>query len=169
VNIITFFMAIIASFLVILTSIDLKKIQINKYSLMVLASSTIKSFQLFAVLYLLTQVSPVSFYITESILIIFMSLTLIFIKKEFHEIKLLTKKYLKIIIWANFIIISSIILSLTMYTTLWVVGTSLISLLYLLFIYTLWFIILKETPTKKDILVSLWVALCIIIGMYFKQ
>jgi drug/metabolite transporter (DMT)-like permease len=168
-NIITFLMAILASSVVIITSIDFKKFKINKYSLMVLASSTIKSTQLFGVLYLLTKLSPASFYFTESIVIITISIIMISIKKEWKEIKLLTKKFLKLLIWANCIIIFSIILALTMYSTLWVVATSLISLLYLVFIYTLGYFILKETPSKKDILVTIFVAICIIIWILLKQ
>jgi hypothetical protein len=50
----------------------------NKYSLMVLTSSIIKSWQVFAVLYFLTLLNPASFYFIESILIIFISTFLIF-------------------------------------------------------------------------------------------
>lgn len=90
-NVITFLSAITASFVVILTSIDYKKFSFNKYSLMVLLSSTIKSFQIFAVLYFLTKFNPASYYFTESLLVIVISLILIFLKKEFKQIKLLKK------------------------------------------------------------------------------
>ncbi len=90
-NVITFLSAITASFVVILTSIDYKKFNFNKYSLMVLLSSTIKSFQIFAVLYFLTKFNPASYYFTESLLVIVISLILIFLKKEFKQIKLLKK------------------------------------------------------------------------------
>jgi len=168
-NVITFLSAILASVIVIWTSIDYKIFKFNKYSLMVLLSSTIKSFQIFAVIYFLTKLNPASFYFTETILIIIFSLLLMIFKKEFWEFKLLEKWYIKLIIFTNTIVIISILLSLNMYSTLWVILTSLLSLLYLVFIYILWYFILWEKPTKKDIIVTLFVAGCIIIWVLFKN
>lgn len=167
-NLITFLMAILASIVVIWTSIDFKKFEINKYSLMVLTSSIIKSIQIFAVIYFLTILSPETLYLTESILIIIISSLLILFKWEFKEIKLLTKSYFKLLTSANIIAIVSILLVLNMYTSLWIVATSLISLLYLWFVYLFWYLILKEIPSKKDILVTIFVAFCIIIWILFK-
>jgi hypothetical protein len=76
-------MAIIASIIVILFSVDFKKFKINKYSLMVLASSTIKSVQIFAIIYMLTFLTPSSLYFIESVFIIFISLFLMLINNEF--------------------------------------------------------------------------------------
>jgi len=168
-NVITFLMAIIASIVVIWTSLDYKSLKINKYSLMVLASSIIKSVQIFAVIYFLTILSPETLYLTESIAIIIISAFLILIRWEFKEIKLLTKSYFKLLTSANIIAIISILLVLNMYTSLWIVATSLISLLYLWFVYFFWYLILKEVPSKKDILVTLFVAFCIIIWIIFKS
>lgn len=167
-NLITFLSAIVASLIVIWTSINYKNFTFNKFSLMVLLSSTIKSFQVFAALYFLTKFNPAWFYFTETILILVFSFILMLIKNEFHQIKLLTKKYIKLLLFANSIVIVSILLALTMYSMLWVVLTSLLSLLYLVFIYILWYFVLKEIPSKKDITVTLLVALCIIVWVYFK-
>lgn len=169
VNIITFITAILASAVVILANINYKNFKINKWSLMVLVSSVIKSFQLFVVLYFLTFLSPASFYFIETVLILIFSALFIVFKWELWEVNLLTKKYLKLILWTSFIVISSILLSLSLYSILWVVATSLLSLLYLVFVYILSYFILKETPSKKDIAVTFIVAVCIIVGMYFKQ
>ena len=80
----------------------------------------------------------------------------------------MTKGYLKLLITANSIVIVSILLALTMYSTLWVVLTSLLSLLYLWFIYILGYFILKEVPSKKDMLVTLFIAVCIITWVIFR-
>lgn len=167
-NLITFLSAITASLVVIWTSIDYEKFKFNKYSLMVLASSTIKSFQVFAVIYFLTKFNPASFYFTETILIIIISLLLMVFKKEFSEVKLLTKKYIRLLMFTNSTVVVSILLALTMYSTLWVVLTSLLSLLYLGFVYMLGYFILKEVPSKKDVWVTLFVAICIIIWVLFR-
>ena len=168
-NLITFLSAIIASIIVIISSIDFKHFKLNKYSLMVSLSSTIKSFQIFAVLYFLTKFNPASFYFTETILVILFSVILILLKKEFYELKLLTKKYIKLLLFTNSLVIASILLSLTMYSSLWVVLTSLLSLLYLVFIYILGFFILKEVPSKKDIIITFCIAICIVIWVFFKS
>ena len=135
---------------------------------MVLVSSTIKSFQVFATLYFLTKFNPASFYFTETILVVIISFLLILFKKESGQVKLLTKSYIKLLMFTNSIVVVSILLALTMYSTLWIVLTSLLSLLYLAFIYVLGYFILKEIPSKKDILVTLFVAICIIIWVFFK-
>lgn len=167
-NIITFLSAITASAIVIATSIDYKKFKFNKYSLMVLTSSIIKSFQIFSVLYFITKFNPASFYFTETIIILGFSIILMFIKKEFSDIKLLTKKYIKLLMFTNTIIVIPILLTLTMYSKLWVVLTSLLSLLYLVFIYILSYFILKEIPNKKDIIVAILVTICIIVWVMYK-
>lgn len=165
---ITFLIAIIASIVVIMTSIDFKKIKFNKYSLMVLLSSIIKSFQIFIIYYFLTIVHPETLYYLESFVIILISLFLIFLKKETYQFRLLDKKYIKLLILANTLGLVSIILVLKMYISLWIITTSLISLLYLVFVYLLWYLFLKEIPSKKDIFVSVFVIICIFIWMYFK-
>ena len=167
-NLVTFLMAILASLIVIWFSIDFKKFKINKYSLMVLTSSTIKSVQIFAIIYMLTFLTPSSLYLIESIFIIFISLFLMFINKEFWEFKLITKKYFNLLWIATTLGIISIILSLTMYKTLWVVTTSLLSLLYLVFIYFFWSLILWEKASKKDVLITIFVSICIVVWMLFK-
>lgn len=167
-NLITFLVAIIASFIVILPNIDWKEFKMNKYSFMVLLSSTIKSGQLFVVLYFLTIVSPITFYFIESLFIIIISIIMILIKSEFNEVKKITKKYAKLLFSANLVVIFSILLVLTMYSSLGVVTTSLLSLLYLVFIYIFWYLLLKEIPSKKDVLIAIWVSICIVIWMLFK-
>jgi len=168
-NLITFISALLASIVIIWTSINYKNFKFNKYSLMVLTSSIIKSFQIFGVLFLLTKFNPASFYFTESIILMIISISLIILKKEIKQIKLLSKKYVKLLLLVNTIVVTSILLSLTLYSTLWVVTTSLLSLLYLIFIYILWYFILNDKPAKKDILVTVFVVLCIIIWMLFKK
>ncbi len=69
----------------------------------------------------------------------------------------------------NSIVIVSILLSLTMYSSLWVVLTSLLSLLYLWFVYIISYFILKEIPSKKDVIVTIIVSIFIIIWIIFKH
>ncbi len=167
-SLITFLIAILASIVVILTSIDYKKLKFNKYSLMVLLSSTIKSFQIFIVYYFLTILTPETLYFIETILITIISLFLIFIKKESYQFKLINKNYFRLLMFANTIGLISVILVLNMYTSIWIVATSLMSLLSLGFTYLLWYFFLKEIPSKKDVIVTVFVIICIWVWMYFK-
>ncbi len=168
-NFLTFIFALLASMVAILPNIDFKTFKINKYSLMVLLSSIIKSFQLFATVYFLTKLDPVNFYLLETIIIIIFSLLLLIIKKEIYQFKLLNKKYLKLLTSANTVAVWSIIMVLTMYSSLWVVATSLLSLLYIFFVFTLWYIFLWEKPSKKDIITTILISICIFFGLYFKN
>ena len=168
-NLITFLMALLASCIVIWTNIHIRKIKINKYSLMVLSSSIIKSVQVFSMLYFIKFLSPATFYITESLTIIFISMIIVIGKSEFDQLRLLTKSYLKLLLQTNIIIIIAIIIALGMYKNLWIVATSLISLLYLVFVYLFWYMLLREIPAKKDIFVTILVSLCIIVGVIFKS
>lgn len=169
INIITFIIALIASIVVILSSLDIKTLKINKYSLMVLLSSIIKSWTLFITIYFITILTPETLYLIESIAIIIISLILMFIKKEFWQFKLIKKDYFKLLNITNAIVVFSILIVLNMYLWLWVIMTSLFSLLYLAFVYIFWYIILKEIPNKKDILIAVFVVICVILGLYFKQ
>lgn len=168
-NFITFIFALIASFIVIIPNIDLKTFKINKYSLMVLTSSIIKSFQLFATVYFLSKLDAVNFYLLESIIIIIFSVILLIIKREFNQFKLLTKKYIRLLTIANSVSVVSIVLVLTMYTNLWIIATSLLGLLYILFVFSLWYIFLWEKPTKKDIIITILISICITIWLFFKN
>lgn len=168
-NVITFLMSLLASFVVILSSIDFKSLKINKYSMMVLASSIIKSIQIFAILYFLKFIPPETLYLTESIAIAILSISIIIFNKEIYQAKLLTKDYIFLMTKTNVILLWSLLIALNMYINLWIVATSLIWLIYLVFIYILWYIFLKEIPAKKDVLVALFVAICVIIWMRFKK
>lgn len=168
-NFITFLSALIASAIVIFSNINFKTFKINKYCLMILISSIIKSFQVFSVIFFLSKINPASYYFLESIIVIIIAILLILFNKEFGELKLLTKKYSKLLIFTNTVAIISILLSLTMYSTLWVVVTSLIGLLYLIFIYILWYFLLKDVPTKKDIIITILVSAFIVLGLLFKN
>ncbi len=168
-NFITFLFAILASFIVIVPSIDFKTFKINKYSLMVLIGSIIKSCQLFATLYFLTKLNAINFYLLETSLIIVISLLLIILKWEFIQFKYLKPKYIKLLTSANLVSIWAILLSLTLLSTLWVVVTSLLSLLYLVFVYTLWYYFLGEKPTKKDLIITVLVSLCVLFWIYFEN
>lgn len=168
-NFITFISALVASFIVILPNIKINSLKINKYCLMVLTSSIIKSFQVFSTIYFLTKLNSANFYLLESILVIIFSIILMLYKSEFGEFKKLEKSYVKLMMFVNSIVIVSILLALTMYSTLWIVTTSLLSLLYLIFVYIIWFFVLKEIPSKKDIVITVLVSLCIMIWMYFKN
>ena len=168
-NVITFISAVIASFVVIIPNIDFKKIEINKYSLMVLTSSLIKSAQIFAVLYLITILKPSNFYLIESVLIVMISLSLILLKKEFWEVKKITRNFWILLLKANFIVILSSLIVLTMFSSFWIIMTSLLSLLYLVFIYSLSYIFLWDKPSRKDIIITILVSICIIVWMLFKN
>lgn len=165
---ITFLMALTASALVIIPAIDWKNFKINKYSLMVLLSSTIKSAQLFVIIYMITKVTPATLYFIESIIVVLVSLFLMGTKKELGDFKKIEKGYFWLLFSTNSVWIISILLSLSMYANFGVVITSMISLLYLGFLYLLSFFILKDKASKKDLLISFWVAVCVITGIYFK-
>ncbi len=168
-NVITFISALIASFVVILTSIDYKNFKINKYSLMVLFVSILKALQIFAIVYLLKYFSSTDFYILESTTMVFFASILLFFKKDFYQIKNFNKKYIKLFLFANIIAASAILLNLVMFKNLWIILTSLIWLLYLIFVYMFSYFLLHEKIAKKDIIVSFVVAICIVIWIIFKH
>lgn len=167
-SIITFISALIAFLILIISNIENKKLKINKYSLLILLSSFIKWVQIFASLYFLTLLSPVEFYFLESIVIIFISLFLIIYKKDFVEIKKASKKYFALLFLWNIFILFAKIIELWFLEKLGVIITSLISLIYLCFIYIFSYIILKEKAKKKDIITAFLISICIIIWMLSK-
>lgn len=168
-NILTFLMALLASSIVIFSNIDYQNFKINKYSMMILISSVIKSVQIFAIIYFLKFLSPEMLYFIECSLVIVVSSFFLIFKKQFWERKLISKDYFKLLVWWNMIALIGTILIFKMYAGKWIVFTSLMTLLYLAFVYMFGYILLKEIPKRKDVIVTLSVVVCIIVGLYFKS
>ncbi len=165
---ITFLASLFASIIIIYSSINFKTFTINKYSGMVLLSSIIKSVQMFYMIYLIQFLSQSTFYILESIFVVLIACFFSFRKNEFVWTKYYSWKYLITAFFWQAVILSSIVLSLTMFKTFWVILTSLIGLLYLVFAFLFSYIFLKESPWKKDVIVTSLVSVCIIIWVLFR-
>lgn len=164
----TFLIALIVSFFVIFLSVDFKNIRINNYSLMVLTSSLIKSVQVFAVLYFLKMLNPVWFFLFETLIVIIISIFLLFLRNERWEIKLITKAYAKIFFLSCFVSLVAILLNLTLYVNIWIIATSLLNLLYLVFVYILSYIFFWDKPSRKDVFLSFLIVFAILLSSYLK-
>lgn len=164
----TFFIALLTSFLVVWFSVDFGKIKINRYSMMVLTSSLIKSVQVFAVLYFLKILSPIWFFFFETIIVMFIATFLLFFNKQRWEIKLLTKDYVKLFLFSNSVAFIALMLNFTLYVEIWIVATSLLNMLYLVFVYVLSYLVFGDKPCRKDLFLSFLIVFAILLSSYLK-
>lgn len=73
----------------------------------------------------------------------------------------MTKDYVKLQLSANLVALASVVLTLFFYGSLGVVVTSLVSFLYLAFLYAINYFASKEIPSKTDVASTLAVLVLI--------
>ncbi len=155
VSIITFGSALIAIFVVTLAGTDGLKFAFNRYCAMIFGASFIQALQVLIVVKFVGLWGAAGFYYVESMAIVAISVALIVTRGKFSEWKNMTSAYLKLQLFSNVIALAAVILTLFFYGTLGIVVTSLVSFLYLAFLYFINYVLSGESPSKKDVLSTL--------------
>lgn len=118
--------------------------------------------------YVLLNISAIDFYMIEKIVAFTILFSIIFFNKDLFKMKTLSKWFLQTRITASLIWSLSYILSLYVISEFWITINILLSFIYLIFVLTLSYFILWDTPTKKSILVSILVVALVSLWFYFK-
>jgi drug/metabolite transporter (DMT)-like permease len=99
---------------------------------------------------------------------IFMILLIInFLTKDIANVKKLSPKMTWLIAWENILRFVVWVVSLFLIQELWIVQAVLIGMLYMVFSMISAFLFLKEVPSKKEILIVVFVCICISGWVYF--
>lgn len=161
VSAITFGSALLAIFVVTLAGTDGLKLAFNRYCAMIFGASLIQALQVLIVVRFVGLWGAAGFYYVESIAIVVISAMLIVARGKFSEWKNMTPDYLKLQVFSNVIALAAVVLTLFFYGTLGVVVTSLVSFLYLAFLYVINYVLSGESPSKKDVLSTMAVLILI--------
>jgi hypothetical protein len=168
-SLITFIITLLTIFIVFISDFNKNKLKISKHILMYIFALILDSIVFMTLWYLLLDYSSLD-YMTLTLLIDFiLYLVLIFITKEtinliFKQNKQFYKsRFFSIILWRLWFFIWLYIIE-----TSWVLIATLISFLWIVFSILSMKFILKDNPTKKQVLVAFWVTILIWIWYYFK-
>lgn len=152
---VTFFAALSAIVVVTFAGTGGLKISFNRYCGMIFAASLIQALQILLVVRFVKLWGAAGFFFVESLAIAAVSLVLIFARGKFSEWKLMTREYVKLQLSANVVALGATVLALFFYGSLGVVVTSLVSFLYLAFLYVINYLATREIPSKSDVLSTL--------------
>jgi hypothetical protein len=161
VSVITFGSALLAIFVVTFAGTNGLKLAFNRYCAMVFGASLIQALQILIVVRFVSLWGAAGFYYVESIAIVIISAFLIVFRGKFSEWKNMTPDYLKLQIFSNVVALAAVVLTLFFYGTLGIVVTSLVSFLYLAFLYAMNYALSREIPSKGDVLSTLAVLILI--------
>jgi len=167
VSITSLILTIIAIFVVILFSIDFRTLKVPKSLKIIAISELLTSIITIASWYLIFKYSEILYFI---IFVVFWTIFLIFISYltgQYKTVKWLKKDFwFYRYIWATWWI--SRFLSLVVIKNLWLSITILLSFLWIWITLLLSFFILKDKPSKKDLVLTILVTALVWLWFYFK-
>jgi drug/metabolite transporter (DMT)-like permease len=163
----SFIFTIIAWFILILWSIDFKKLSFNKYCGSLMIAALLWSIKVLIFWYILLELTPYNVFVYNTMMVLWILLVINILTKDMKNIKLLSPKMTLYIALENMLRFVIWIVSLFLIKELWIVQAVLIGMLFLVFSMISAFLFLKETPTKKEIFIVIWVCVCISCWVYF--
>lgn len=167
-SIITLIIALITIIVIILFSIDFKKIYIPKNIKLFSVAEVIYASILLLLWYLLLSITNISYFVYSYLFWITFTLLLINYKKQFHYFKKLPKQFYWYRLTASHIWWTWYILSLFIMKELGLTVSILVSYIWLASTLIFSYLMFKDKPTKKDLLLILIVTVLISIWYYFK-
>ncbi len=167
-SIITLIIALVTIFIIILFSIDFKKIYIPKTIKLFSIAEVIYATILLLLWYLLLSITNISYFVYSYLFWITFTLILIGYKKQFHYFKELPKQFYGYRLTACHLWWTGYILSLFIMKELWLTVSILVSYIWLASTLVFSYLMFKDKPTKKDLLLIIIVTILISIWYYFK-
>lgn len=169
-NLIQLFLAIFIIIFLFFMSFDFKNYSFPKKLPLVLFSQFLVFVQITSIWYAVKNVSFLSHYVLYSVFwaFIFLALMLFFKDKEFPEIKKLPKKYYKTRFAWVLLTRSSLVITVFLYSNLWIIITSLLSFLWLASRMIFSYIFFNDKPTLKNAFMAIFVLILVTFWFYFK-
>ena len=162
----SFIFAALAWITLIIWAIEFKEIKFNKYCLSMLFSSFLSWLRYILYWFLLIEISEFTIIFYTTILLILSLFIYLFLKKEISEYKKINKKLWLLILLENSIRIVVLFITLLLIKELWVVQAVLIWMLYIITTLIFSYIMLKDKPKNKDIIVITLVTIFIWLWTY---
>lgn len=166
-NTTTFLFTLAAGVILILWSIDFKKLSFNKYCGALMFSAFLASIKTIIFGYVLLQLTAYNAFLYNTFMMFLILLIINFLTKDITNVKKLSPKMTWLIAWENILRFIVWVVSLFLIQELWIVQAVLIGMLYMVFSMISAFLFLKEVPSKKEILIVVFVCICISGWVYF--
>lgn len=167
-SITSLFIAIITVFVVIWFSIDFKTLKFPKSLPYIIISQTLLTIKTNIIAYILLKLSSVEFYIVSQFLSTIIYFGIIVLQGKIYEFKQ-NKKFYKFRLSASFIWSVNVLISYFLLSELWVVYSILLSFLWVWTSLLFSYIVFKDKPTKKNIIMTIIVLILVWIWFYFKK
>ena len=164
-SIITFIISIFTFILIVLFSIDYKNIKISKTVILFIIWNLFASLRTLITWYLLILMSSINFVMLYSLIFVPLLLSYMSLRKEIWNFKLNSKKFYlyrsstSIVWWVTYFI------SIFLIKDLWIILSSLLSLISLITTLILAYFLFKDIPKKKDVILSIMVL--VMIGLWY--
>ncbi len=160
-NKISLIFALIAWAILIFSSVNLNKLTLNTYCVAMIIASLLSAFQYVIYWMVLLQISPESLLIFETWLNVIFLFIIIFLSKELRNIKKINSQF-TIMLWCNTITwYISVFIWMYLISEFWLIQAVLIWMLWLVSNLLFSYLFLWETISKKDILVTSLVWICV--------
>ncbi len=159
--------ALLAWFTLVLWWLDFKKFKFNKYCLAVTTWALLWAIKYIIYGLLLKYLSEYSILYYNIVVSFLILLLLILINKEIYSYKKISLKLTKYILLENFTRLTVSFITLFLIKELWLVQAVLIWMLYLIASLLFSYIFLKNKPSKKELLVVLFVFIFVTLWSIF--
>lgn len=127
------------------------RLSFNRYCGMTLVASFVQALQVLFVVKFVKLWGAAGFYYLECLVIMGVSAILVVSRGKLAEWKAMTGEYLRLQLFSNVVALAAVIITLFFYGSLGVVVTSLVSFLYLAFLYAINYFFQKEIPSRSDV------------------
>ncbi|EKE27852.1 MAG: hypothetical protein ACD_3C00142G0008 [uncultured bacterium (gcode 4)] len=167
-SIISFFSAILATAVVIYFSLDFKELKFPKNFSLIMLNNVLSATKVLYLGWLFLHITSITFYSYNTIsytLILFVPLLF---KKEFLSINKGSKEFYSFRLWAAVIGQINALIWFFLLAKLWVLISNLLWFLTLWVTLLFWYLVLKDTPKKNDVIQAVLVSILVAIGYYFK-
>jgi len=160
----SFLITLFAWFILIWFSINLKTLKIPKFLNLFFINQLLLSFNTIIIWYFLTQITAIDYYILYNLAFLIIALPLVIKYKEYLNLKKLPKTFYKNRFWDSLISDIGTIIMFFIITDMWLTIWILFSYLYVWITLFLSFFILKDKPSKKDIILTIILSILVWIG-----
>ncbi len=168
VSLFSFLLTLSAWIIISLSSIDFKTLKVPKLIKLFSLAQIIQSSVIILVWYILKQITNVDYYIISASLYAIFIFSIVFYKKELWQLKDLPKWFYLRRFSASTCGSLSEIINFYIISSLWVTISILFSYIYIWLILILSYIFFKDKPTKKNIALTIILAILVWLGYYYK-
>ncbi len=168
VSVLSFLLTLFAWFIITAASIDFKTFKIPKLIKVFSVWQIFKSITILLIWYVLKKITSIDYYIIYSLLYASILMLIVISKWEFSDITKFPKKFYIARFSASSCWALANIINFSIISSLWVTISILFSYFYIWFILILSYIFFWDKPTRKNIILTMILAILVWLEYYFK-